>query len=597
MACTPEEIITVEELKTFDKDITTVNEVVTLPSTKTNPASDGKEKLTLQGMQDLFAMTVINLPSGQWAAGVEFSAINQYMNFNGTGYKPKKDTPLPYTSQGADPTIAPDLNFVEPFEDTTQQKVIDSHGIYDGYTAASVADMVLGKTVGGSVVSHKVNEVWRIGESNWKVKSVSSPMTISDFDIISAIILNPKDWGILANGSDETSKWIELIAYASANKCAIGDWIGVTLITSQLAPTAGFAGFICNNELYNVFKKGFNGELIRSGSQAAVYDGFWIQGESTSFTGGGIYAISDDVYFGPSLRVTDTVDAPIIFKGGDATYNTVDRSFLLSVNGNGPCIRSDGVDLSQNPTVRNFEKIRGGGPMPNFDGMNRATCTECFGGAPVFGVNSSKIGLHNNRITTQENVDISGSDHVFTGNMIGLVTGKEVKLLNGSSGVTFDDSNRITRDGSTNVSIIDENPYGGQSTNNISTVLEDTESITQWKGMTSDGTFGNSAVSSFFKREHRLGIFSFTMLRGSTAILPVGAWSITLPFNAAITASGACLIKPSGGGAFVAGTAVVQGNSNQAYFFMNGQASAVDESTYAFGTNAELTFSMSFIIQ
>ncbi|MGB1322416.1 MAG: pyocin knob domain-containing protein [Vibrio gallaecicus] len=123
MAC--EDYPTVETAKRFNADAETLNEVITSSNAVTPPASDGREKLTLRGLQSLYINTQINLPSGQWAAGVTFTAANQYMAFNGVGYKLKSTVPLPYVTLGNDPTSGPDIGNVEVFNDVTYQQVLD----------------------------------------------------------------------------------------------------------------------------------------------------------------------------------------------------------------------------------------------------------------------------------------------------------------------------------------------------------------------------------------------------------------------------------------------------------------------------------------
>ena len=68
----------------------------------------GQQMLTRNGAVAKFIMTPLN--GGVWAAGIDFTAFNQYMIYNGVAYKVKWGTTLPYTS-----TATPDVNFVEPF--------------------------------------------------------------------------------------------------------------------------------------------------------------------------------------------------------------------------------------------------------------------------------------------------------------------------------------------------------------------------------------------------------------------------------------------------------------------------------------------------
>lgn len=81
-------------------------------------------------------------------------------------------------------------------------------GSLTNYQAASVDDMITGKTIGGDIVPHRVGQVWGI-YGQWRVKSVSDPMTINDF--YSAGLANVKDFGVVYDSvSDAASNAIKI---------------------------------------------------------------------------------------------------------------------------------------------------------------------------------------------------------------------------------------------------------------------------------------------------------------------------------------------------------------------------------------------------
>jgi hypothetical protein len=69
-------------------------------TTQTTTARLGKGLSTINNLEQQYVFTAIN--SGVWAAGQTFTAVNQYMVFSGTAYKPKNSTTLPYVV-GASP--------------------------------------------------------------------------------------------------------------------------------------------------------------------------------------------------------------------------------------------------------------------------------------------------------------------------------------------------------------------------------------------------------------------------------------------------------------------------------------------------------------
>jgi len=140
---------------------------------------------------------LINLPSGQWAAGITFNSANEFMNFNGVGYTPLPTTTFPYVTQGNDPTQAPDNAFVQPFSNINSSSI----STYTDLVFDSVADMIAGTpkiTWSNSTIGTKCST----GGTAWKQISFSATMTIDNFKPLTKVIVN--DFG-LPTGVDDTA--------------------------------------------------------------------------------------------------------------------------------------------------------------------------------------------------------------------------------------------------------------------------------------------------------------------------------------------------------------------------------------------------------
>lgn len=71
----------------------TIDQIVNDPG-PTAPTRLGKSLSTIKNLEAQYVFTAIN--SGVWASGQIFTAVNQFMVFTGTAYKPKNSTTLPY---------------------------------------------------------------------------------------------------------------------------------------------------------------------------------------------------------------------------------------------------------------------------------------------------------------------------------------------------------------------------------------------------------------------------------------------------------------------------------------------------------------------
>lgn len=97
-----------------------IDEFVNSNGDTTSLTRTGRRLETLSGIirtarESISSSGGVPLGNGVWGAGKQYTAYNQFLVFNGVPYKPKASTTLPYTTQGADPTVAPDSNNVQPF--------------------------------------------------------------------------------------------------------------------------------------------------------------------------------------------------------------------------------------------------------------------------------------------------------------------------------------------------------------------------------------------------------------------------------------------------------------------------------------------------
>ena len=413
--------------------------------------------------------------------------------------------------------------------------------------------------------------------------------------------VNVKDFGAVGDGvTDDTAAIQAAIDAADTGIVVMPN--GTFRITSQIDLVSGPCTTILGSgEVDCALVKDFNGDALIVNNQGATLKDFWIKGESSSGrTGGGVYVNADDCLI-ERLRITDTQESTIICKAKDGTSGSstslrVLNCFLQTANpATYYAIRSDGNDISASPTARVFDQIRGGSTLVNFAGMNRATLINSFGTRIGFDANCSKVAVSNNRFTNAaESITVNGQSHAFSNNLFGFGTGHNLIFASGCTAVKYDDSNLNSINGAANSIVQDDSPTGAVgTTNSISQEL--VSFTTEWKGATTDGSFGNSTVSCFYSKSGRNCKFSFGMIRGSTATIPTGAWYFTLPFKALTLASGALQVKSSSG-TWYSAIWLVQGGSNQVYITLEASNGVMDETDIVFGTNAQIQGSLDFQI-
>lgn len=142
------------------------------------------KRATLKNLSKALADTPIN--GGVWAAGVEFTLYNQYMEYSGVKYKPLNTTPLPYTS-----TTTPDIASVVAFDDHSKLSNISSEGAHPAIAISSA--IMLGDSGTAEISNAELVDGtgWSLGE-NWTGSFASgfthSPPVTSPTDILSRSI-------------------------------------------------------------------------------------------------------------------------------------------------------------------------------------------------------------------------------------------------------------------------------------------------------------------------------------------------------------------------------------------------------------------------
>lgn len=133
-------IPTLDSIYKLTENINVFNEVVTSSDgTTENTDSEGQNKLTLSGLESLYYEAISKLGGiylAQWSSGITFTSYNQYATYNGSTYKVKSTTTLPYTTTTDSPLD--DTDNVQPFDIKDHSSLINRDED-DAHPASSIS--------------------------------------------------------------------------------------------------------------------------------------------------------------------------------------------------------------------------------------------------------------------------------------------------------------------------------------------------------------------------------------------------------------------------------------------------------------------------
>ncbi len=178
-----------------------IDEVVNLQASQSSPTRTGKTLRTLFGLEQEYISAIQQaggVPLGVWSGGVTvFNAYNEFAIFNGVPYKPRTTASLPYTAQGSNPTISPDSDNVQPFQEITEARVseLSEQSVRDNtdiFYRASGSNSAIENMVAGIPIAASVGNICSTGGTTWRRDS-SAAGNISDFTSLSSIEIS--DYG------------------------------------------------------------------------------------------------------------------------------------------------------------------------------------------------------------------------------------------------------------------------------------------------------------------------------------------------------------------------------------------------------------------
>jgi len=408
------------------------------------------------------------------------------------------------------------------------------------------------------------------------------------------------EWAAVIAGTSTYDSTAALVSAMSAAR--VVRIPGRVRITAQLVIPSSCSAIVGADPYSCYIDKQFNGDAIRADTNGFRLLNVGIEGNGATFSGGGIRPRGYNILIA-HCRINGTADSPVIVEAAigsnalAATYLRVDSCFLNALTPSTTyAVRSVGADDSIRPTCRVFSNLSGGSSLVDFSGMNYAVLSDSLGSALKFDSNSSKIVMRGNRLTTAGiNLTIFGEDHIIDGNLFGVGAGFNVIIDASCVNVDFGPSNKISINGDTFGSVVDNRAatIGNPNPNNVHDTLS-TFAFT-WTASVTNPTLGNSTSYGYYNRSGRRCLATFGLVRGSTATVGSGDYSFQLPFEAWVTATGIARIKASTG-AYLSATVIVQGGSSLAQMYIDTQTAVFGSSSISIGTGATIDASIDFLI-
>ncbi|WP_276755663.1 hypothetical protein [Pseudoalteromonas marina] len=144
----------------INEDVATVDNAATVALSSINTNKETIETaaanvdLTIAELDSKYKLTMLGV-DGAWASGIEFTAYNQYLVYNGTAYQPKPSTNPPYTT-GA----IPNLSDVQPITVNNADGIIldDGGSVQDFISDRDEVEALEVYTIGPSGDFTSINE-------------------------------------------------------------------------------------------------------------------------------------------------------------------------------------------------------------------------------------------------------------------------------------------------------------------------------------------------------------------------------------------------------------------------------------------------------
>lgn len=375
---------------------------------------------------------------------------------------------------------------------------------------------------------------------------------------------------------------------------------GLFVLTQKLIIRNACTGIVGNGAYSSTFEKRFNGDLISSVIDGAVFSSFGVNGVGATYTGGGIVPEGYNTKM-QDLRIDDTADSPIMFKAaigtnvGSGTYSSVRDCFLRPTNATTTyAIRSIGNDDATRPTCRTFEKLSGGSSLVDFSGMNFCSLVDSLGTMVKFSANSGKINMKGNRITSSTSFTVFGVDHVIDDNMMGFSVGNTITIDSTCSNVKYGPSNAMSINGAFGKSPTLNAAVGAANPNFIHSEL--TAYAFGWLGAGGNPAIGNASTFAYYKLSGQQCYATMGLVVGTTTVAGSGEYSFQLPFKAFVTSTGPALVKAAGG-QYYEGTFIVQGGASVGTIYLSDATTTTFASTsLSFGTGSTLNVTLDYLV-